>query len=96
MRAIFVDERSRFENKRKEKRNRIFEALDISESFLRNISRRVILEKSQGYFEDNLKMLRNCFKDISRRCSNISRSFQRDIERDLFKDIINLHLRQYI
>lgn len=36
MRAIFVDERSRFENKRKEKRNRIFEALDISESFLRN------------------------------------------------------------
>lgn len=36
MRAIFVDERSRFENKRKEKRNRILEALDISESFLRN------------------------------------------------------------
>lgn len=95
MRAIFVDERSRFENKRKEKRNRIFEALDISESFLRNISRRVILEKFQGYFEDNLKMLRNCF-NISRRCSNISRSFQRDIERDLFKDVINLHLRQYI
>lgn len=95
MRAIFeliaIDERSRFENKRKEKRNRIFEALDISESFLRNISRRVILEKSQEYFEDNLKMLRNCFKDISRRCSNIS--FQRDIERDLFKDVINLHLR---